>query len=69
MAAYHAIAATLGQAGLVNELISIVECMRQKPSKKIKNANRKNWDPCLEPDAIIFNSVSASFTHYCFCIL
>ncbi|KAK7849273.1 pentatricopeptide repeat-containing protein, partial [Quercus suber] len=49
MAAYHSISVTLGQAGLVKELISIIECMRQKPSKKIKNA-RRNWDPILEPD-------------------
>jgi hypothetical protein len=56
MAAYHSIAVTLGQAGLVKELISIIECMRQKPSKKIKNA-KKNWDPVLEPDVVIYNAV------------
>lgn len=61
MAAYHAIAVTLGQAGLVNELIGIVESMRQKPSKRIKNMKRKDWDPCLEPDVIIFNAVSVPF--------
>ncbi|ONK76175.1 uncharacterized protein A4U43_C03F24720 [Asparagus officinalis] len=57
MAAYHAIAVTLGQAGLVNELISIVESMKQKPSKRIKNIKYKNWNPCLEPDIVIFNAV------------
>ncbi|KAM4128225.1 hypothetical protein ACJW30_02G150500 [Castanea mollissima] len=56
MAAYHSIAVTLGQAGHVKELISIIECMRQKPSKKIKNA-RRNWDPMLEPDVVIYNAV------------
>lgn len=56
MAAYHSISVTLGRAGLVKELISIIECMRQKPSKKIKNA-RRNWDPILEPDVVIYNSV------------
>ncbi|XP_038977777.1 pentatricopeptide repeat-containing protein At5g67570, chloroplastic-like isoform X1 [Phoenix dactylifera] len=57
MAAYHSIAVTLGQAGLLNELMTIVECMRQKPSKRIKNMNRRNWDPCLEPDIVIYNAV------------
>lgn len=56
MAAYHNIAVTLGQAGLVKELISILECMRLKPSKRVKNA-RKNWDPTLEPDMVIYNAV------------
>lgn len=57
MAAFHAIAVSLGQAGLVKELISIIECMRQKPSKKIKIMKFKDWDPCLEPDIVIFNAV------------
>ncbi|KAF6159742.1 hypothetical protein GIB67_030000 [Kingdonia uniflora] len=57
MAAYHSISVTLGQAGLVKELMNVVECMRQKPSKRIKNARRKNWDPCLEPDVVVFNAV------------
>ncbi|CAL9198336.1 unnamed protein product [Musa hybrid cultivar] len=57
MAAYHSISVTLGQAGLVNELVNIVECMKQKPSKTLKNMNRRNWDPCLEPDVIIYNAV------------
>lgn len=56
MPAYHSIAVTLGQAGLVKELLNIVDGMRQKPSKKIKNM-RRNWDPCLEPDLVIFNAV------------
>ncbi|KAG6663093.1 hypothetical protein CIPAW_02G002000 [Carya illinoinensis] len=56
MAAYHSIAVTLGQAGLVKELISIMECMRLKPSKRVK-AGRKNWDPTLEPDMVIYNAV------------
>ncbi|XP_058081830.1 pentatricopeptide repeat-containing protein At5g67570, chloroplastic isoform X2 [Magnolia sinica] len=57
MPAYHSIAVTLGQAGLVKELVGIIECMKQKPSKKIKNMCRKNWDPCLEPDLVVFNAV------------
>lgn len=57
MAAYHTIAVTLGQAGLLNELVNIIECMRQKPSKRIKNIKLRNWDPCLEPDVVIYNAV------------
>ncbi|XP_040999766.1 pentatricopeptide repeat-containing protein At5g67570, chloroplastic [Juglans microcarpa x Juglans regia] len=56
MAAYRSIAVTLGQAGLVKELISIMECMRLKPSKTVK-AGRKNWEPTLEPDMVIYNAV------------
>ncbi|KAI6695105.1 hypothetical protein NL676_022815 [Syzygium grande] len=57
MAAYHSIAVTLGQSGLVRELMNIVECMRQKPSKIIRNGRRKNWDPVLEPDLVVYNAV------------
>ncbi|KAG0455208.1 hypothetical protein HPP92_024167 [Vanilla planifolia] len=57
MAAYHSIAITLGQAGLVEALILIIDCMRQKPARKLKNMKRRNWDPCLEPDIIIYNAV------------
>lgn len=57
MAAYHSIAVTLGQAGQLKELLNIVECMRQRPSKRIRNMRRKNWDRCLEPDVVIFNAV------------
>ncbi|XP_020235014.1 pentatricopeptide repeat-containing protein At5g67570, chloroplastic isoform X1 [Cajanus cajan] len=54
IAAYHSIAVTLGQAGLLKELLNIVECMRQKPKKFM---HRKNWDPVLEPDVVIYNAV------------
>lgn len=54
MAAYHSIAVTLGQAGLLKELINVIECIGQKPSKKVMR--RKNWDP-LEPDLVIYNAV------------
>ncbi|MQM05382.1 hypothetical protein Taro_038192, partial [Colocasia esculenta] len=57
MAAYHSIAVTLGQAGLVKELIGVIECMKQKPPRRLKNMRRKNWDPCLQPDVIIYNAV------------
>jgi hypothetical protein len=61
MAAYHSIAVTLGQAGMVNELIKIVETMRQKPPRHIKSMRRKDWDPTLEPDVVIYNAVGFLF--------
>lgn len=56
MAAYHCIAVILGQAGLLKELLSVIECMKEKP-KRIKNMKRKNWNPVLQPDIVIFNAV------------
>lgn len=57
MAAYHSIAVTLGQAGLLKQLLKVIEWMRQKPSKKIRNMCRKSWDPAVEPDLVIYNAV------------
>ncbi|CAM0873312.1 unnamed protein product [Alopecurus aequalis] len=57
MAAYHSIAVTLGRAGLLSELIKIIDIMRQKPSKRAMMMRRKDWDPLLEPDVLIYNSV------------
>ncbi|XP_010272797.1 PREDICTED: pentatricopeptide repeat-containing protein At5g67570, chloroplastic [Nelumbo nucifera] len=57
MPAYHSIAVTLGQAGLLKELLNIIESMRLKPSKRTKNMRNKNWDPRLEPDIVVFNAV------------
>ncbi|GMH24048.1 hypothetical protein Nepgr_025891 [Nepenthes gracilis] len=57
MAAYHSIAVTLGQAGLLKELVNIIESMKQKPSRRIKNVHLRNWDPILRPDVVVFNSV------------
>ncbi|XP_050205412.1 pentatricopeptide repeat-containing protein At5g67570, chloroplastic [Mercurialis annua] len=57
MAAYHVIAVTLGQAGWVKELLKIVECMREKPSKRTNSAWYKHCDPILEPDMVIYNAV------------
>ncbi|EYU44501.1 hypothetical protein MIMGU_mgv1a002053mg [Erythranthe guttata] len=56
MAAYHSLAVTLGQAGLLKELLSVIESMKIKP-KKIRNMRRKNWNPELQPDNVIFNAV------------
>ncbi|XP_070052052.1 pentatricopeptide repeat-containing protein At5g67570, chloroplastic isoform X2 [Nicotiana tomentosiformis] len=56
MAAYHSVAVTLGQAGLLKELINIIDCMKQKP-EKIKYMRKKNWDPVLQPDLVVYNAV------------
>ncbi|GFY86639.1 tetratricopeptide repeat (TPR)-like superfamily protein [Actinidia rufa] len=51
------VAVTLGQAGFLKELLNVVDCMREKPVKRMKNMRRKNWDPCLQPDVVVFNAV------------
>lgn len=56
MAAYHSLAVTLGQAGFLKELLNVIEVMKEKP-KKIRNMRRKNWNPELQPDIVIFNAV------------
>lgn len=55
MAAYHCIAIALGQSGLLKELVNVIDCMKQPPSKIIKK--RKNWDPVLDPDLVVYNAV------------
>ncbi|KAI7743117.1 hypothetical protein M8C21_020096 [Ambrosia artemisiifolia] len=55
MAAYHCIAIALGQSGLLKELVHVIDCMKQQPSKIIKK--RKNWDPVLQPDLVVYNAV------------
>ncbi|XP_071733811.1 pentatricopeptide repeat-containing protein At5g67570, chloroplastic [Rutidosis leptorrhynchoides] len=57
MAAYHCIAIALGQSGLLKELVSVIDCMKQEPSKMIKKNRRKNWNPVLQPDLVIYNAV------------
>ncbi|KAL6615778.1 hypothetical protein ACP70R_038048 [Stipagrostis hirtigluma subsp. patula] len=57
MAAYHCIAVTLGQAGLVKELFDVIDCMRSPPKKKFKLGHLQNWDPRLEPDLVVYNAV------------
>lgn len=66
MPAYHSIAVTLGRAGLLKELIKIIEYMRQKPSKRVMNMRRKGWDPSLEPDVLVYNSVRIPSCPFCF---
>jgi hypothetical protein len=63
MAAYRSIAVTLGQAGLLKELLNIVEYMRQKPGT-FNYMYRKNWDPRLEPDVVIYNAVRKQLNIY-----
>ncbi|KAL9992569.1 putative pentatricopeptide repeat-containing protein DG1 [Helianthus debilis subsp. tardiflorus] len=55
MAAYHCIAIALGQSGLLKELVNVIDCMKQQPKKIIKK--RKNWDPVLQPDLVVYNAV------------
>lgn len=69
MPAYHSIAVTLGRAGLLKELIKIIEYMRQKPSKRVMTMRRKDWDPSLEPDVLVYNSVRIPSCHFLFFFL
>eukprot|EP00268_Persea_americana_P024709 TRINITY_DN24138_c0_g3_i2.p2 TRINITY_DN24138_c0_g3~~TRINITY_DN24138_c0_g3_i2.p2 ORF type:complete len:189 (+),score=33.88 TRINITY_DN24138_c0_g3_i2:1836-2402(+) len=57
LAAYHCIAVTLGQAGLMKELFDIIDCMRALPPKNFKTGVLEKWDPRLEPDAVVYNAV------------
>ncbi|CAI9111267.1 OLC1v1011446C1 [Oldenlandia corymbosa var. corymbosa] len=56
MPAYQSAAVALGQAGHLKELLKLIESMKEKP-KKIKNLRRKDWNPELQPDVVIFNAV------------
>ncbi|KAJ4823319.1 hypothetical protein Tsubulata_001476 [Turnera subulata] len=56
MATYHTIAVSLGQAGLLKELLKVIECMRQRPLKRISNMPHRNWKTVLEPDLVIYNA-------------
>ncbi|XP_010926893.1 pentatricopeptide repeat-containing protein At1g30610, chloroplastic [Elaeis guineensis] len=57
LAAYHCIAVTLGQAGLMKELFDVIDCMRDPPEKKFKLGPLQKWDPRLEPDLVVYNAV------------
>ncbi|VFQ82407.1 unnamed protein product [Cuscuta campestris] len=56
MAAYRSVCVLLGQAGLLKELIKIIDRMKEKP-KKVKTVKHKNWDPVIQPDIVIYNAV------------
>ncbi|XP_057980925.1 pentatricopeptide repeat-containing protein At1g30610, chloroplastic isoform X2 [Malania oleifera] len=57
LVAYHCIAVTLGQAGHMKELFDVIDCMRSLPKKKYKMEILEKWDPRLEPDIVVYNSV------------
>ncbi|KAJ4754837.1 Pentatricopeptide repeat-containing protein [Rhynchospora pubera] len=57
LAAYHCIAVTLGQAGLMKELFDVIDCMRNLPEKKFNLGPLQKWDPRLEPDLVVYNAV------------
>ncbi|KAG9150673.1 hypothetical protein Leryth_008131 [Lithospermum erythrorhizon] len=55
--AYHCIAVILGQAGYMKELFDVIDVMQSPPKKKFKLAIVGKWDPRLEPDDVVYNSV------------
>ncbi|XP_042407216.1 pentatricopeptide repeat-containing protein At1g30610, chloroplastic-like [Zingiber officinale] len=57
LAAYHCIAVTLGQAGLMKELFDVMDCMQAVPEKKFNLGPLQKWDPRLEPDLVVYNAV------------
>lgn len=59
--AYRCIAVTLGQAGHMKELFDVIDTMRSPPRKKFKTGVLEKWDPRLEPDIIVYNSVSMEY--------
>ncbi|KAK8941699.1 Pentatricopeptide repeat-containing protein [Platanthera guangdongensis] len=63
LAAYHCIAVTLGQAGLMKELFDVIDCMRAAPVKKFDLGPLQKWDPRLNPDIVVYNSVLNACVH------
>lgn len=60
MAAYHSIAVTLGKAGHLTQLLHLIQSLWEGPIKKNVRGTLKqlNWDGRLEPDIVVYNSVS-----------
>lgn len=58
MAAYHTVAVTLGQAGLLKELLELIEVLADGPKERMKNVPLVHWDPRLLPDVVVYNAVS-----------
>uniref|UniRef100_A0A7N0T5I1 Pentatricopeptide repeat-containing protein n=1 Tax=Kalanchoe fedtschenkoi TaxID=63787 RepID=A0A7N0T5I1_KALFE len=56
MAAYRSISVTLGQSGLLKELLEVIESL-QNPSAQVLKMRRRNWDPTLQPDIVVYNAV------------
>ncbi|KAH9287850.1 hypothetical protein KI387_031967, partial [Taxus chinensis] len=64
MPAYHSIAVTLGQAGYIKELLDLMDCMQSGPDKKLENVPLRHWNPCLQPDLVVYNAlVNACVPH------
>lgn len=57
LVAYRSIAVTLGQAGYLKELFDVIDSMRSLPKKNFKTGVLEKWDPCLEPDIVVYNAV------------
>lgn len=57
MAAYHTVAVTLGQAGLLKELLELIEVLADGPKERMKNVPLVHWDPRLLPDVVVYNAV------------
>eukprot|EP01018_Ginkgo_biloba_P030338 Gb_38669 [translate_table: standard] len=57
MPAYHSIAVTLGQAGYIKELLDVMDCMQNGPEKTLENVPLRHWNPCLQPDLVIYNAL------------
>ncbi|KAL2630696.1 hypothetical protein R1flu_015382 [Riccia fluitans] len=56
MAAYHAIAVILGQAGFLEELLDLISALRREP-KNVKYSLKLENHGALDPDVVIFNAV------------
>lgn len=57
MAAYHAIAVILGQAGHLKKLLQLIESLKIGPPKPIKFIPLIKWDSSLHPDIVVYNAV------------
>lgn len=57
MAAYHSIAVTLGQAGFLNELLTLMHALRKGAHRKILKLQSQDNEGRLEPDVVIYNAV------------
>ncbi|KAL9251779.1 Pentatricopeptide repeat-containing protein [Drosera capensis] len=60
---YPKLLAVLGKAGKAHEALKIfksmqaIDSMKQKPTRRVRNVRRRDWDPTLQPDVVVLNSV------------
>lgn len=47
----------------MKELFDVIDTMRSRPKKKFKNNIVEKFDPRLEPDVVVYNSVSNGRVH------